>query len=66
MVTTVGELSEHETENCLLSNLRDTAIYFRDLMGSSDALDVVIKAIENVMDRELMERFDESNPLFDD
>ena len=65
MVTTIGELSEHETENCLLCNLRDTAICFRDLMGSSDALDAVIKAIEDVMDRELLERFDENNPLFD-
>ncbi len=58
MVTTIGELSQHETENCLLSNLRDTAICFRDLMRSSDALDAVIKAIEDVMDRELLESFD--------
>ena len=51
MAMTIGELNEYETENCLLCNLRDTAIGYKELIGGSKAFDKVIKVIEDVMDK---------------
>ena len=65
MAMTTGELDEYETENCLLCNLRDTAIGYKELIGGSKAFDKVIKVIEDVMDKELMKEFDGNNPLLD-
>jgi len=58
MAMTIGELDEYETENCLLCNIRDTVIGYRELVGGSASLDRVIALLDELIDDELMGDYD--------
>ena len=62
MAMTIGELDEYETENCLLCNLRDTAVGYNELFGGSESLIRVIETLDGLIDKELMEGYDDNDP----
>ncbi len=62
MAMTIGELDEYETENCLLCNLRDTAIGYRELVGGSVSLDRVIALLDELIDDEMMGDYEWNDP----